>query len=89
MMGACIVGAAASVKGSCKRPENRDIQAMDTDETAKPKPVKPVLGGDLGDQSIDALNAYIADLEAEIARVRADIEAKQTAKAQADAVFKK
>lgn len=60
---------------------------MDADEPA-PEP-KPVLGGDLGDLSIDALNDYIAALEAEIVRVRADIQGKQGAMAQADAVFKK
>ncbi|MHC8509207.1 MAG: DUF1192 domain-containing protein [Rhodospirillales bacterium] len=60
---------------------------MHADEPA-PKP-KPVLGGSLADMSIDDLNVYIADLEAETARVRADIKAKQSAAAQADAVFKK
>lgn len=59
---------------------------MDIDEPT-PKP-KPVPGGDLSALSIDDLNDYIAELEAEIARVRADIKAKQGAKAHADAVFK-
>ena len=59
---------------------------MDSDDlepqTKKPKPK------DLSDLSIDALHDYIADLEAEIERVRADIAAKQSALSAADSFFK-
>ena len=44
---------------------------------------------DLGPKSIDELNGYIADLEAEIARVRAEIEAKQKHRAGIDSLFKR
>ena len=39
--------------------------------------------------SIDQLEAYIAVLEGEIARVRADIAAKQSVRSAAEAFFKK
>jgi uncharacterized small protein (DUF1192 family) len=59
------------------------MDAEDLDpKTKKPKP------RDLSDLSIDALNDYIADLEAEIERVRADIAAKQAALSAADSIFK-
>jgi uncharacterized small protein (DUF1192 family) len=51
--------------------------------TAKPPPK------DLGPLSVEALEAYIAELEAEIARVRADIEAKKKHRAGAEALFRK
>jgi len=38
--------------------------------------------------SIEALNDYIADLEAEIARVRETIKAKEAARQSADSFFK-
>ena len=38
--------------------------------------------------SIDALNNYIADLEAEIARAREAITEKQSARGDAESVFK-
>lgn len=59
---------------------------MDTDdlEPRLPKP-KPK---DLDDMSIEALHEYIADMEAEIVRVREAIAAKEAARQGADAVFK-
>ncbi len=39
--------------------------------------------------SIEALGEYIVELEAEIARVRAEIEAKQAYRSGAEAVFRK
>jgi uncharacterized small protein (DUF1192 family) len=50
--------------------------------TKKPKPK------DLEVMSIEALNEYIAGLEAEIERARAAIGAKQDHRSQAESVFK-
>lgn len=59
---------------------------MDLDDLepkkAKPKPKN------LSDLSIEALHEYIAELEAEIERVRADIAGKESAKSAADSFFK-
>lgn len=60
---------------------------MDMDDLEPRK--KPQQWRDLEDMSIDALHDYIADLEAEIARVKADIKAKEAAKAGAEAFFRK
>ncbi len=60
---------------------------MDLDDEGpgkeKPRPKN------LEDLSIEALNEYIGELEAEIARVRADIAAKEGALRAAESVFKK
>ena len=60
---------------------------MDTDDleprTAKPAPKN------LDVMSIEALGDYVAELEAEIARVRTVIAAKREARSGADAVFKR
>ena len=60
---------------------------MDPDEleprTAKPAPKN------LDVMSIEALADYVAELEAEIARVRAAIATKRDARSGADAVFKR
>lgn len=50
---------------------------------AKPKPK------DLDVMSIEALNEYIAELEAEIARTRAAIAAKSSHRNAAESFFKK
>lgn len=50
--------------------------------TARPKP------RDLEPLSIEALEGYIGELEAEIARVRAAIEVKRRHRGAADAFFK-
>ena len=60
---------------------------MDTDdldpEKKKPEPKN------LEIMSIEALGEYIGELEAEIARVREAITAKQSAQSQADQFFRK
>ncbi|MEQ9170355.1 MAG: DUF1192 domain-containing protein [Rhodospirillales bacterium] len=60
--------------------------AMDTDDL-EPQKKKPDLKN-LEVMSIEALNDYIADLEAEIARVRETIKAKEAARQSADSFFK-
>lgn len=54
-------------------------------EPRKPKPEKK----NLEVMSIEALEEYIAELEAEIARAREAIAGKQTAREGAEAFFKK
>jgi uncharacterized small protein (DUF1192 family) len=51
-------------------------------QTKRPKPK------DLEVMSIDALNEYIAGLEAEIERARAEIAKKQDSRSAAESVFK-
>lgn len=51
-------------------------------KTKRPKPK------DLEVMSIDALNEYIAGLEAEIERARAEIAKKQDSRSAAESVFK-
>lgn len=59
---------------------------MDTDDLDPPRPVlEPV---NLEVMSIEALEAYIGDLEAEIGRARDAIAGKRSARNDADAVFK-
>ncbi len=60
---------------------------MDADDLdpIKPKPKRR----DLEPLSVDELNGYIADLEAEIERARADIDKKLKHKASVEALFKK
>ena len=60
---------------------------MDSDdlEPRKPKQVQPK---DLEVMSIEALDEYIVELEAEITRVRQAIELKRDAHSAADAFFK-
>ena len=60
--------------------------AMDVDDL-EPQKKKPDLKN-LEVMSIEALNDYIADLEAEIARVRETIKAKEAARQSADSFFK-
>ncbi len=49
---------------------------------------KPPTPRNLDEMSIEALNEYIVELEAEIARVREAITAKEQARAGAESVFK-
>lgn len=56
-------------------------------EDEPPKPRGRVVGADLSPLSIGDLHAYVADLEAEIVRVRAEIQAKGTARGGAEALF--
>jgi len=60
---------------------------MDTDDL---EPKRPDLSAvkNLESLSIEALGEYIAELEAEIQRVRNAIEVKQAARGAADAFFK-
>ena len=58
------------------------------DEDELPRP-KLMVTRNLERMSIDELNGYIGELEAEIARVRADIKKKQSVMAAGDAFFKK
>ncbi len=60
---------------------------MDTDEL-EPEKKKPE-PKNLEIMSIEALGEYIGELEAEIARVREAITAKQSAQSQADQFFRK
>ncbi len=56
------------------------------EEPEEPRAVKPK---DLEVMSIEALGEYIAELEAEIARVREAIAEKNNARLGAESVFKK
>lgn len=59
---------------------------MDIDDLEPRKPIhKPKA---LDEMSIEALHAYIVELEAEIERVKADIDAKQDHRSSAEAFFK-
>lgn len=60
---------------------------MDWDDL-DPKTKKPKLR-DLEAMSVEALNDYIADLEAEIARARTAIAGKGSARDHAESFFKK
>ena len=59
---------------------------MDTDdlEPRKPKPAPK----NLEEMSIEALSEYISEMEAEIARVRETIAAKEKAREGAESFFK-
>lgn len=63
---------------------------MDTDDLEPPEVPLEIHRGkpDLQLMSVEQLQDYIAEMEAEIARVRAAIADKQTARGAADAVFK-
>ena len=58
------------------------------EDPAEPRDVKPK-PKDLEVMSIEALGEYIAELEAEIARVREAIADKSTARQDAESVFNK
>lgn len=58
---------------------------MDDPEDIKPKTLEQA---DLDPMSIEALEEYIAEREAEIARARAMIEKKKAARGAASAFFK-
>ena len=60
---------------------------MDTDDL-EPEKKKPKLK-DLEEMSIEALQEYIAEMEAEIARVREAIAGKEDARTGAEVFFKK
>lgn len=58
------------------------------DEDLQPREQKPPVKN-LDVLSIEALEEYIAELETEIERVRADIAKKQSARSAAESVFRK
>jgi uncharacterized small protein (DUF1192 family) len=59
------------------------------EEPIRIKPVEFVTGArKLDTMSVDELRGYIADMKAEIARVEAAIEAKQSFRSRAESVFK-
>ncbi len=60
---------------------------MDTDDISPPKP--PATAASLEDMSIAALGEYIVALEAEIARARAAIDAKQAVRGTAEGLFRR
>jgi len=61
---------------------------MDTDDLEPLVPKAITKPGDLDVMSIEALTEYIAELEAEIDRVRSKIAEKQSARGAAESVFK-
>lgn len=61
--------------------------AFDTDDLEPLRPKPSAL--ELETLSVEELTEYIAELEAEIDRVRAAIAAKQDHRSSADAIFKK
>ena len=62
---------------------------MDSDDLEPHKQKATSLASkDLDELSIEALNEYIAELKAEIARAEAAVGAKESARAGADAFFK-
>ncbi len=63
---------------------------MDTDDLEPPQDRSGKSAGkpDLQIMSVEQLQDYIAEMETEIARVRAAIAGKQSARGAADAVFK-
>ena len=65
----------------------REDRAVDTDDL-EPQKKKPE-HKNLEVMSIEALGEYIEELEAEIARAREAIKGKQSARLDADSVFKK
>jgi uncharacterized small protein (DUF1192 family) len=64
---------------------------MDVDDIAPPpkKPKSYELGQDLSKLSVGELKALVDDLKAEIARVEAALDAKQSSKSAAEAAFKR
>ncbi len=60
---------------------------MDED-ILKPKKPGPAVGDDLSELSVKELEERVAEFEAEILRVKADIAGKQSSKAVAAAFFK-
>ncbi len=58
------------------------------DEEIRPKPIDPLIGADLSRLSVDEIEARIAALKAEIARLETALQAKRASRAAADAAFK-
>jgi uncharacterized small protein (DUF1192 family) len=62
---------------------------MDLDDLTPKKPKGNELGQDLSKHSVAELEALIATLKAEIARVEEALAAKQSSKSAAEAAFKR
>jgi len=62
---------------------------MDDDDLPKPRAQNPLKSKDLAPLSVAELEAYIAELKAEIGRVEETIKAKQGQRAGAEAFFRK
>ncbi|MEG6507484.1 DUF1192 domain-containing protein [Methyloligella sp. 2.7D] len=62
---------------------------MNWDELEPKKPPQHQLGQDLSALSVDELKALIETLQGEIARVEAEMAAKQSTKSAAEAAFKR
>ena len=62
---------------------------MDLDDLTPKPPPSDQLGQDLSKHSVGELEALIAKLKAEIARVEAALDAKQSHKSAAEAAFKR
>jgi uncharacterized small protein (DUF1192 family) len=62
---------------------------MDLDDLTPKKPKGQELGQDLSKHSVAELEALIATLKAEIARVEEALAAKQSSKSAAEAAFKR
>ena len=58
------------------------------DEEIRPKPVEALTGADISRLSVDEIEARIAALKAEIARLESALQAKRASRAAADAAFK-
>ena len=58
------------------------------DEEIRPKPIDPLTGADISRLSVDEIEARIAALKAEIARLETALVAKRASRAAADAAFK-
>lgn len=58
------------------------------DEEPRPKPADPLVGVDLSRLSVDEIEARIAALREEIARLEAARSAKLASRAAADAAFR-
>lgn len=58
-------------------------------EEEEVRPKRREIGNDLSPLSVEDLRQYIADLEAEILRVRHDIEAKEKHLSGAEALFRR
>jgi uncharacterized small protein (DUF1192 family) len=58
------------------------------DEEIKPKPTDPLTGGDMSRLSVDEIEARIAALKVEIARLEAALVSKRASRTAADAAFK-
>jgi uncharacterized small protein (DUF1192 family) len=66
--------------------QGREVEAMDIDDLEPRKPAVKAM--DLDGMAIAELNDYITALEAEIARAKAKIAAKEAHRAGASALFK-